>query len=199
MVEPIGYGRFGRKRAKGGVVGLGCVVLLFACLSLAVASPAWAHAKLVESDPAGGDVLAEPPEQVRLRFDEPVHFEETGGAELSPLDPIKVYSEDGTRVDKGNTRVSPDDPKILLMDLKKLSEGVFGVDWDVTSKDGHVIDGALGFTVDSAGAAREGAADPEVKNDEKDLAAGIPMAAVVALLIVASAVGLAALVMLRRR
>jgi methionine-rich copper-binding protein CopC len=198
MVESIGYGRFGTKRANGGVVGLGCVVLLLACLSLAVASPAWAHAKLVESDPAGGDILAEPPEQVRLRFDKPVHFEETGGAGLGPLDPIKVYSEDGTRVDKGNTRVSPDDPKILLVDLKKLSEGVFGVDWDVTSKDGHVIDGALGFTVESAGAAREGAADPEAKNEE-DLAAGIPMAAMVTLLIVASVVGLAALVALRRR
>jgi copper transport protein len=142
-------------------------LLLVTRLSLAVARPAWAHAKLVESDPAGGDVLAKPSNQVRLQFDEPVQFEETGGAELDPLDPIMVYSEEGIRVDKGTTRVSPGDPKVLLVDLKKkLSDGVYGVDWEVTSKGGHVIDGTLGFTVGSSRSTGESAADPEGGEDE---------------------------------
>jgi methionine-rich copper-binding protein CopC len=106
------------------------VLLLLTCLSFAMAGPAWAHAKLVDSNPAGGDVLAKPPEQVRLRFDEPVRFEDTGGAELDPLDPIQVYDEQNTRVDKGDTRASSDDPKVLVVDLKKkLPDGVYGVDW----------------------------------------------------------------------
>jgi methionine-rich copper-binding protein CopC len=86
-------------------------LLLIGSLTLATAGPVLAHAKLVESDPAGGDVLAKPPQQVSLRFDEPVQFEETGGAALDPLDPINVYNEKGTRVDEGSTRASPDDPR----------------------------------------------------------------------------------------
>ena len=49
-------------------------LLLIVTLTLAAAGPVWAHAKFVESIPAGGDVLAKPPKQVSLRFDEPVHF-----------------------------------------------------------------------------------------------------------------------------
>jgi methionine-rich copper-binding protein CopC len=112
-------------------------LLLIACLTLAAAGSAWAHAKLIDSAPSGGDVLTKAPEQLRLRFDEPVRFEEGGGAEASPLDPIKVYSEEGVRVDKNDTRASADNPKVLLVSLKKLSDGVYGVDWDVTSRDGR--------------------------------------------------------------
>ena len=67
-------------------------------------------------------------------------------------------------MDKTGTRASPDDPEVLSVDLKKLSDGVYGVDWGVTSKDGHVIDGALGFTVDGADAKREGPVEPAAKN-----------------------------------
>src|SRR3712207_6736287 len=84
-----------RKRSSASVA-----LLFAACFSLAAAAPAWAHAKLVESQPAGGSVLEEAPEQVRLHFDEPVRFEESPEPEPSPLDPIQVYSEEGTRVDK---------------------------------------------------------------------------------------------------
>ncbi len=174
-------------------------LFLATCLALAAAEPAGAHAELVESEPSGGDVLAEAPEQVRLRFDEPVRFEEGGGSEPSPLDPIKVYSEEGTRVDETDTRASPADPKVLLVDLKKLSDGVYGVDWSVTSKDGHVIDGALGFTVDSASAEKEGAGGPEAE-DGGTSSAGISAGWMVAVVvIVVGGVGLVALAALRTR
>jgi methionine-rich copper-binding protein CopC len=174
-------------------------LLLIACLVLSSAGPVWAHAELVESEPSGGDVLAEAPEQVRLRFDEPVRFEESGGSEPSPLDPIKVYSEEGTRVDKSDTRASPADPEVLIVDLKKLSDGVYGVDWGVTSEDGHVIDGALGFTVDSASAEKEGAGGPEAE-DGGASSAGISVGWIVAVaVVVVGGVGLAALAALRTR
>jgi methionine-rich copper-binding protein CopC len=150
------------------------VLILLTCLSFAMAGPAWAHAKLVDSNPAGGDVLAKPPEQVHLRFDEPVRFEDTGGAELDPLDPIQVYDEQNIRVD-----------------------GVYGVDWEVTSKDGHVVDGALGFTVDSSRATSERGADSEAKHAE-GASLGTTLAASVAILAVC-VVGLAVLVVLRQR
>ena len=173
-------------------------LLLLACLALATAGPAWAHAKLIDSEPSGGDVLAEAPERVRLIFDEPVRFEEGGGAKPSPLDPIKVYSEEGTRVDRNDTRASSEDPKVLLVDLEKLSDGVYGVDWGVTSKDGHVIDGTLGFTVEGAGAQREGAVGPEAE-DEGGPSEGISAVWVVAVVVVGGGISLIALAVLRRR
>jgi methionine-rich copper-binding protein CopC len=169
-------------------------LFLVASLTLTAANPLWAHAKLVESIPAGGDVLAKPPEQVSLRFDEPVHFEETEGAGVDLLDPIKVYNEEGERVDEGNTRASSDDPKVLLVDLKKLPDGVYGVDWDVTSKDGHVIDGSLGFTVERSHMSSESAADTKAKRDEGAL--GTILAASVMIL---ALVSLAFFGVLRRR
>jgi methionine-rich copper-binding protein CopC len=174
-------------------------LLLLACLSLTVASPAWAHTRLVESDPAGGDVLAGAPEQVRLRFDGPVRFEQTEGAGSDLLDPIQVYDEQGDRVDRGDTRrAASDDPNVLLVDLKReLPDGVYGVDWTVTAKDGHLIDGALGFTVDRSRAQSEGGVDPGAKHDE-GAAPGttlITSFAILGLCVVA----LAILLVLRRR
>jgi len=196
-MEPIGYGRFSEGSVLMRVPSASVGLLLVTCLSIAMAGPVWAHAKLVESDPAGGDVLAEAPEQVRLRFDEPVQFEDPAGSELDLLDPIKVYNEENARVDKGNTRVSPDDPKVLLVDLKKLSDGVYGVDWDVSSKDGHVIDGTFGFTVDSSRAPTEGAADPKAGNDEGSSLGTILVVSLAVLAV--CVVGLAVFVVLRRR
>ncbi len=175
-------------------------LLLATCLTLVAAGPVGAHAELVESEPSGGDVLAEAPEQVRLRFDEPVRFEEGGGAEPSPLDPIKVYSEENTRVDKADTQAaSAADPEVLIVDLKKLSNGVYGVDWGVTSEDGHVIDGTLGFTVDSASAEKGDAGGPEAE-DGGGSSAGISVGWIVAgVVVVVGGVGLVTLAALRTR
>ena len=83
------------------------------------------------------------------------------------------------------------------MSLKKLSDGVYGVDWDVTSKDGHIIDGTFGFTVDTSRAPTEGAADPEGGEDE---GSSLVTILVVSLAILAvCVVGLAVFVVLRRR
>jgi copper resistance protein C len=162
------------------------VLLVF--LTFATAAPVWAHAELVESHPSGGDVLAKAPQQVRLRFDEPVTAE---------LDPIMVYSEESERVDQGNARVSPGDPKVVSVDLKKLPDGVYGVDWSVISEDGHVLDGALGFTVDSSRPTSDRASDPKGATDEGS-SLGTTLAASLAILTVC-VVGLAVFVVVRRR
>jgi hypothetical protein len=102
-------------------------------------------------------------------------------------------------VDKTDTRSSSADPKVLIVDLKKLSDGVYGVDWGVTSEDGHVIDGTLGFTVDRASAEKEGAGGAETEDggaSSAGISAGWIVAAVV---VVVGGVGLVALAALRTR
>ncbi|MDX6379247.1 MAG: hypothetical protein QOI57_271, partial [Rubrobacteraceae bacterium] len=67
------------------LLGLSAVWLFLLC------TPALAHARLLETYPTEEAILAEPPEQVQLRFNEPIE------AELSPLE---VSDQQGNRVDE---------------------------------------------------------------------------------------------------
>jgi methionine-rich copper-binding protein CopC len=112
--------------------GLSTIWLLLLC------GPALAHAELVEAYPADGDALAESPDQVRLQFTEPIE---------AAFDPVKVYDQQGNRVDEDDARVDPDDAKVLVTGLEELSEGSYTVEWRVTSIDGHIVDDRYQFAV----------------------------------------------------
>jgi methionine-rich copper-binding protein CopC len=135
-------------------------LLALAALWLTVwCAPALAHARLLEETPASGASLAEPPEQVRLRFSEPVDAE---------FDPLKVYDAEGDRVDEDDARMDPDDARVLVAGLQDLPEGSYRVEWRVTSIDGHVIEDAYAFNVtpdagETGGGSRAGAGESEAQ------------------------------------
>ncbi len=143
---------------------------LVAFLGLSVAwlvlssAPALAHARLVEAYPADGAVLTDSPEQVQLLFNEPVEAE---------FDPLKVYDQEGDRVDEDNARVSPNNARLLVIDLEELPEGSYTVDWRVTSTDGHPIDDTHEFTVDASAAGGAGEPiEPVERSAEQEEAGG---------------------------
>lgn len=109
-------------------------------------APALAHAKLLQADPDRGDRLSQPPEQVRLQFNEPIEAEFT---------PLKVFGPQGDRVDRGNARIDPNDARAVIVDLKTLPESsqprIYTVEWRVTSADGHPVNDTYGFTVVGVG------------------------------------------------
>jgi methionine-rich copper-binding protein CopC len=115
------------------LLALSAAWLLLSCV------PALAHARLVETYPADGDILGKPPEQVQLLYSEPVD---------AGFDPVKVYDRGGYQVDEGDARVAPDNRKLLVVDLDELSESSYTVEWRVTSVDGHPVNGEYGFDVD---------------------------------------------------
>jgi hypothetical protein len=115
---------------------LSAVWLLLSCV------PALAHARLLQEEPDEGATLTESPDQVELRFSEPVD------AEFSPLE---VRDSDGNRVDKDDARIDSDDARVVLASLEELSEGIYEVQWRVTSIDGHVVEGRYEFAVTGAG------------------------------------------------
>ena len=132
-----------------GVLALAALWLIVWC------APVSAHARLVQETPASGASLAEPPEQVRLRFNEPVDAE---------FDPLTVYDAEGDRVDEDDARMDPDDARVLLAGLEDLPEGSYRVEWRVTSIDGHVIEDAYAFNVtpdagEAGGGPRAGAGE----------------------------------------
>lgn len=125
-------------RRLAAFLGLSAVWLVALC------APALAHAQFVSAEPARGAELQQAPEQVRIRFSEPVEAE---------FGPVEVRNPQGERVDQDNARVDPQDARVVVEDLDgDLSDGTYTVEWRVTSVDGHVIDGTYRFAVASAGA-----------------------------------------------
>ena len=104
-------------------------------LALAPAAPAVAHASLVETDPADGQVLAESPGVARLTFNESVSA--TAGG-------VQMYDARGNIVEsKSSARDT-----VLTVDVPDtLDEGTYVVSWRVVSADGHPVAGALTFSV----------------------------------------------------
>jgi copper resistance protein C len=117
------------------LLGLSAVWLFLFC------TPALAHATLIEAYPADGAALSEAPEQVQLLFNEPIEAE---------FDPLKVYDQGSDRVDEDNARVSPNNARLLVVDLEELPEGSYTVEWRVTSADGHPVSGTQGFVIDAS-------------------------------------------------
>jgi methionine-rich copper-binding protein CopC len=160
------------------LLGLSAVWLVLLCI------PALAHARLLETYPAEEAVLAESPQQVQLRFNEPIE------AEFSPL----------------KVRISPNDATLLVIDLAEpLSKGSYTVEWRVTSADGHPVNGTYRFAVgDSTTGSKGGAGKPiepierSARQEEKGSQGGITQAAVLGVLLI-GALAVAGFVVLRRR
>ena len=120
-------------------------------------SPVLAHAGIVERLPEEGAALENPPDRVRLLFNEPVE---------AAFNPLEVYGPGGERVDEDNARVDPENPDAVVVDLREgLPGGTYEVRYRISSTDGHPVDGSYEFRASaaaedrSAAAAGEGAAE----------------------------------------
>lgn len=118
--------------------------LLIAALGAVVgvtvtASPASAHAILLESSPLDNEVLDGAPDAARLRFNEPVTVA-PDGLMLLDYSGERIAAGEPSRIDgQGNT---------LLLPLPDgLKDGTYVIAWRVTSADGHVVSGAFQFSV----------------------------------------------------
>ena len=117
------------RRRRIAVALLGLVLL---------ATPAWPHASLVRSSPARRATLTTAPDRVQLWFNEAVE---------PKFSSASVWDAAGQRVDLGDARVEPDDPKRLTLGLKPLGRGTFRVRFRVLSVDGHVVESEFPFTL----------------------------------------------------
>jgi copper transport protein len=113
-------------------------------LALAFPAGAAAHARLVGSKPADGAVLATPPADVRLLFDD----------EVRPAGGDLAVDAAGRSVLGGPAHRLAGNDRALVVPLRPgLRRGAYTVRWRVISNDGHLITGVLAFAV-GAGAPR---------------------------------------------
>jgi copper transport protein len=119
--------RFWRALALAGLAGL------------ALAGPAAAHAQLISSSPGAGEVVAEPPTELRLVFSEPVDPAFAG---------VDLLDADGATVALGIGAPDAADQRLFVAPLPPLGEGLYTANWQVLSAaDGHVTNGFVTFGV----------------------------------------------------
>ena len=102
------------------------------------AAPADAHASLLETRPANGEVLDTAPTQVYLRFNETIDL---------PDRALEVFDDSGDAVETGDPGHVDGDGTTLGVDLPALDEGAYVVTWRVGSADSHPIQGAFTFRI----------------------------------------------------
>ena len=102
-------------------------------------SPVLAHTEVDDTSPADGDTVEGPVDEIVVAFTEVVTVVGEGFRLLDPEGNVhqpRVESADGIVY-----RVLPDVP---------LTEGVAAVSYEVTSADGHVVEGSFHFTITAA-------------------------------------------------
>jgi copper transport protein len=115
-----------------------CVVLA-GVAGLMSAAPALAHAQLVQSTPAAGEVVPEAPNQLRLTFSEPIEAGYTT---------VDVIGEGGAVVLERAGAPDPADRYALIVELPPLVDGAYTVLWrTLSAADGHTAQGFLIFGV----------------------------------------------------
>ncbi|MEV0459690.1 copper resistance CopC/CopD family protein [Catellatospora methionotrophica] len=119
-------------RRAGGVL-LALLAGLFAALM--AASPAYAHATLLGTDPVDGAVVATAPAQVTLTFNEPVTVRAGG---------VRLLDAQGAQVSAEARSV---DTKIVLAVPAGAADGTYIVSWRVVSADDHPISGGFSFSI----------------------------------------------------
>jgi len=112
------------------------ILLLAVFGALALPSAAWAHARLLRSEPADGAVLAAAPTSVRFVFDDTVRV----------ASGTRAIRNGGGSVLAGKPRMAGG--KTLVVPLRGgLGDGDYTVLWRVLSDDGHTIAGVSAFGV----------------------------------------------------
>jgi copper transport protein len=112
------------------------VLVVAVAMMLLAPTTAWAHAALIDADPADRAILDESPAAVTLTFNESVSVP-TGG--------VRLFDADARPVAAGP--VDQPTPETVALPLDGLEPGGYVVTWRVVSDDSHPIAGVLSFRI----------------------------------------------------
>lgn len=117
---------------------------LAAALVMATPGGAWAHAKLLSSDPAANATVAAP-SHLELRFSETL-IEKLFGADvdMTSMPGMNMHSPMKTAAE---VKIGPDGKSLEITPTKPLVPGTYQIKYHVTSADTHRVTGSLNFRV----------------------------------------------------
>ncbi len=113
------------------------LTITFATLSI-YGQPAFAHAKLIKSDPPNRASLNVAPKQIQLWFNEEIE----GSFAL-----ISLLDANGKSVTDNNPELVPDDSRTVVLPLPEIEPGRYTVNFRIMSTDGHVVESDYKFTL----------------------------------------------------
>jgi copper transport protein len=120
------------------------LIVITASLALALPPAAFAHARLLRSDPFDGAVVSRAPKSVRLFFDDTVE----------PVAGVRAIRNGGGSVLVGKAFRPRGSTRELVVPLRpKLADGDYTVLWKALSDDGHTVEGVVAFAVGAGRAA----------------------------------------------
>ena len=144
---------------------LGAALLLTGLALAGTATPAFAHAELLSSDPAAGTSLPAAPKQIQLTFSEAVGV---------PDNPITVTGPDGSTWKVGKVTVAG--PVITAPVEATGPAGEYVVDYKVISDDGDEIGAKLRFRLAVAATPSTSSAAPTTTAPPAATSAPAPVA-----------------------
>lgn len=110
------------------------IILLTLVLLLANPSLSFAHSSLVSSTPENGAILKEPLKEITLQFNTPLKSVST-----------MTLSRESEEIDLANQIVEGSE---ITGSLKEsLQSGEYTISWKIVSKDGHLAEDSIGFSV----------------------------------------------------
>jgi methionine-rich copper-binding protein CopC len=121
------------------------LMLVVTLSTLAVASPALAHPKLVSATPAAGSTVSGPT-QITLAFSETL-MPQMSGLDLVMTAMPGMASNAPMKVAGFKTSVSQDGKRLVVALPPALPAGSYDAHWHVVSTDTHRVEGHLTFTV----------------------------------------------------
>jgi copper transport protein len=145
------------------VAAWGLAVGIAAALALVASPVGLAHADLVATTPGSGVVVPRSPEQVVLRFSEPVE---------TAFGSIRVFDEQARRVDDGRT-TRPAPNEVATRIAGDLAQGTYTVAWRAVSADSHPVRGAFVFHVGTPGSNPGGIATEIAGEDGSEVVDGV--------------------------
>jgi copper transport protein len=113
------------------------------------ATPAFAHATLLTTEPQPGGKYDTAPPEITLRFSEPVEV---------VLGGVRLFDGNTDRIDIGAPEHVDGDANRVRASLPELDDGTYVVTWRVTSADAHPIQGAFTFQVGAQGSVKNATA-----------------------------------------
>ncbi|WP_291773078.1 copper resistance protein CopC [Castellaniella sp.] len=110
-------------------------LITLACCLFVWSQVAFGHAVLVATSPAAGAVLAQAPQEIVLRFDEPIQ-----ATTLRLFDPSGHVLNIGVQADENNGLR-------LALPRSTAGAGTYVLNWRVLSRDGHPVRGLLEYSI----------------------------------------------------
>jgi methionine-rich copper-binding protein CopC len=149
------------------LAGLLAAIAVSLLTLVGLAGPASAHNSLIASTPGDGALMELGPDQIELKFDQPV---QTGQG----LNTVAVIGPNNDHWEAGPAQVASN---VVTAPVRPLGPaGAYKIGYRVLSADGHPVTGELTFTLTKAGDGTPAPADQQAGQPDttRDAGSGVP-------------------------